>query len=104
MHAPDLTGPDFERWLFDKEHRTLPDFLVMPEITFGPGLLKQDIHALRTLASAQPGTRVPTHMLAGMARLHAHGIIERLTTPEGALYVLSPYSFEVLLHNVSFRR
>ena len=104
MHSDTLTGPEFERWLFDREHRTLPDFLVMPEVAFGHGLQSGDIRALRWLAAhSAPPTPVPTHLLAALVRLHTAGIIERATTDLGAVYFTSPYSYEVLLHNVSYR-
>ena len=103
MHADTLHGPDFERWLWDPEHRTLPDFLNMPEVAFGHTLQSGDIRSLRVLASIAPGQHVPTHLLAGLVRLNAHGIIERVTTPEGAVYFMSPYSYEVLMHNVSYK-
>ena|SRR5258708_33167959 len=101
-----LTGAAFEEWLFDPEHRTLPDFLTMPESPFGEpplALLKQDIRALRALASGKAGDRIPTHLLAGLVRLHAAGIIERFTTDQGAVYIMSPYSYEVLMHNISYK-
>ena len=105
MASDTLTGPAFERWLFDREHRTLPDFLTMPEVVFGHGLQSGDIRALRWLAahSACHGAPVPTHLLAALVRLHTAGIIERATTDLGAVYFTSPYSYEVLLHNVSYR-
>lgn len=98
-----LTGPDFERWLFDPKHRTLPDFLDMPEAAFGNTLQAGDIRALRALARGRPGDRVPTHLLAGLVRLHANWIIERIGTDTGAVYLMSHYSYEVLLHNVSYK-
>ena len=105
MASDTLTGPEFERWLFDREHRTLPDFLTMPEVAFGNVLQSGDIRALRWLTahSALSGTAVPTHLLAALVRLHTAGIIERATTDLGAVYFTSPYSYEVLLHNVSYR-
>ena len=102
MHTDTLTGPEFERWLFDREHHTLPDFLAMPEVAFHNGLQSGDIHALRWLAERFP-TLAPTHLLAALVRLHTAGIIERETTDLGAVYFTSPYSYEVLLHNVSYR-
>lgn len=103
MHADTLTGPEFERWLWDPEHRTLPDFLNLPEVAFGHSLQSGDVRSLRMLASLKPGEHVPTHLLAGLVRLAAAGIIERIVTSHGAVYFMSPYSYEVLLHNVSYR-
>ena len=103
MHSDTLTGPEFERWLFDREHRTLPDFLAMPEVAFHNGLQSGDIRALRWLAKSPPGGQPPTPLLAALVRLHTAGIIERETTDLGAVYFTSPYSYEVLLHNVSYR-
>lgn len=99
---PQLTGTEFEHWLFDPEHRTLPDFLNMPEVAFGAQMQQSDLKALRALAINR-GEQIPTHHLAGIVRLHAHGIIDRRTTEHGAMYFLTAYSYEVLLHNVSYR-
>lgn len=98
----ELTGTAFEQWLFDPEHRTLPDFLDMPEVAFGGGLLKHDILALRDLAWNR-GSVIPTHFLASIIRLFNHGIIGRTVTDSGAIYRMSTYSYEVLLHNVSYK-
>ena len=105
MGLADLTGQAFEDWMFDPEHRTLPDFLdpEMPEVAFGHRLQRGDIRSLRALAKGRPGERIPTPLLAGMVRLHAAGIIDRLTTTSGAIYILTPYSYEVLMHNVSYK-
>jgi hypothetical protein len=99
-----LTGPDFERWLFDPEHRSLPDFLNMPEEAFGFVLRSYDITALRILASSHAdGPPPPKHWLPSFIRLHAHGIIERLDRDDAVYFVMSPYSYEVLMHNVSYK-
>lgn len=106
MHSDNLTGGDFEFWLMDPEFRAIPDFLAMNEIgdAINPmALLKQDIRPLRALANSRPGERVPTHFLAGLVRLHHHSVIGRIDTDRGAIFHMTPYSYEVLMHNVSFR-
>ena len=102
MHSDSLSGQAFEEWLFDLEHRTLPDFLDT-QIWVPWRCQQEDILALRALAKGKPGDRVPTHFLAGLMRLQACGIIERICTPTGVVYFLSPYSYEVLMHNVSYK-
>ena len=103
MGVADLTGQAFEDWLFDPEHRRLPDFLDMPTVAFGQGFQKGDIRPLRALAVGPPGGSIPTHLLAGMTRLYAASIIGRLETSRGVVYFLTPYSYEVLMHNVSYK-
>lgn len=101
-----LTGAQFEQWLFNPEHRNIPDFLDMPEVAFGNHLQRGDIHALRALAAVSKGDihDAPTWCLAGLVRLHANGLIDRQTTPSGALYIMTPRSYAVLRHNASFRQ
>jgi hypothetical protein len=103
MHADTLTGPEFEQWLLDPERQHLPDFLDMPEFAFGYTLQRGDIRSLRMLAGIKPGQHIPTHLLAGLVRLHAHGIIGRANTQAGAIYTMSPYSYDVLMHNASYK-
>ena len=105
MGVADLTGQAFEDWLFNPEHRRLPDFLDpdMPTVAFGQVLQKGDIRSLRALAVGPPGGSIPTHLLAGMTRLYAANIIGRLETLRGVVYFLTPYSYEVLIHNVSYK-
>lgn len=98
-----LQGAEFEQWLFDPKHKTLPDFLDMPEVAFGNKLQKGDIHALRVLVGGR-GEVLPTWCLGSIVRLYAHGIIDRRVEETGATYFITRYSLEVLKHNVSFRQ
>lgn len=99
---PELSGVAFEEWLFDPEHKTIPDFLDMPEVAFGNKLQRYDIHALRVLSQTH-GAALPTWSLAGLVRLHAAGVIGRTSTDRGAVYFMTKYAHEVLKHNASFK-
>ena len=100
---PNLTGIAFENWLASPEFARLPDFLDLPERTLNDRLIKSDICSLRALARGPPGFNLPVNFKEALRRLHLHGIIERLENQNSYLYVLSPYSYEVLMHNVSYR-
>jgi hypothetical protein len=96
------TGNEFEAWLFSPEHSKLPDFLDFPEFPLGDRLIKSDICSLRALARGSPH-QLPPNFREALRRLHAHGIIARLESADSYLYMLLPYGYEVLLHNVSYR-
>lgn len=99
-----LTGVEFEQWLFNPVHRALPDFLAMPETPLLGRLINTDIRALRALARGPvKGNHLPYDFVAALRRLYAHGIVGRLDREESILYHMTPYSFEVLIHNVSYR-
>ena len=99
---PNLTGIAFERWLASPEFARLPYFLDLPEWTLNDRLIKSDICSLRALARGPPWPS-PVNFEEALRRLHLHGIIERLENQDSYLYVLSPRSYEVLMHNVSYR-
>lgn len=42
--------------------------------------------------------------LAGIVRLYANKVIDRKTTQTGATYAMTPYGYEVLRQNTSFRQ
>jgi hypothetical protein len=96
-------GVELTRWLNSPAWRRLPDFLDMPQVSIGAQLQKNDIMALRMLATTE-GEQLPTWCLAGMVRLYANKVIDRKTTETGATYAMTPYAHEVLRHNTSFRQ
>lgn len=103
--TPVLTGAEFEAWLADPKWAALPDFLTFPDNTYGERLIKSDLLSLRALArgpSAPPGS-VPRNIVTALRRLHAHEIIGLVETADSYVYVMIPFSYEVLLHNVSYR-
>ena len=101
---PQLTGIEFETWLMDPRWARLPDFLDFPEFTLGDRLIKSDIVTLRALARGPvKGNHLPYNFKEALRRLHTHGIIGRLDREDVVLYHMTPYSYDVLLHNVSYR-
>ena len=103
--TPVLTGAEFWTWLMNPAFANLPDFLAFPDHTYGDRLIKSDICSLRALARGPKGPPgyVPHNFVHALRRLHAHEIIGRLEGANSYLYVMTPFSYEVLLHNVSYR-
>jgi hypothetical protein len=72
-------------WLASREHRSLPDFLDLPEghnevrNADGlplDGLRRYDILALQVMARSRGGP-IPRHLMPEIGRLYRHGIIGR---------------------------